>query len=236
MPLCEQMMAPCLVRDPLATQCITAADHPTACCCRFAHPHHKYPWGGAGYFVHKSLLQALLRKPDVKLAKARIIASIASHDHMASAHYTVLIGSLPERVLLDRIFGPGLMQKQLEMVEEQLAAGARSSSKPFEPGQPGGTWLDICLQLKMGGRWCLWHSDWVIAECINLAAAVTPDVNGAAYGLDYNSCLPESMGNRTTCHHVTTAHYKMLYAALLGADPKLRALVQSNAASLDMNK
>lgn len=191
--------------------------------------------------MHKSLLQALLRKPDFRLVKARILASTASHEHMSSAHYTVLMGSLPEKVLLDKIFGPGLMQQQLQRIEKQLAdaaaaAASRSSSQAHEPGAPGGTWLDICLQLKMGGRWCLWHSDWVVAECINLAAAVTPDVNGAAYGLDYNSCLPETMGNKTTCHHVTAAHYKMLYAALLGADPKLRALVQSNAASLDMNK
>jgi hypothetical protein len=127
--------------------------------------------------VHKSLLQALLRKPDFKLVKARILASTASHEHMASAHYTVLMGSLPEKVLLDKIFGPGLMQKQLQKLEKQLADAAaadasRSRSKAHELGAPSGTWLDICLQLKMGGRWCLWHSDWVVAECINLAAAV----------------------------------------------------------------
>ncbi len=81
----------------------------------------------------------------------------------------------------------------------------------------------------------MWHSDWVIAECINLAAAVRPDVGGEAMGLSYNSCRPDTLQNFLTCHHVPAAHYKALYAHMLANDDALRTIASQSNSTLMLN-
>ncbi len=54
--------------------------------CSAAHPHHKYPWGGAGYFIHKGLLLALLARPELHDARARVEASTSMHEQMVTDH------------------------------------------------------------------------------------------------------------------------------------------------------
>jgi hypothetical protein len=207
--------------------------------------HHRalcrFPFGGAGYFVHKSILLALLGRPPREGAREVILSSTAKHDMLAAAHYTTAITNtaLPEKVLLDRIFGPDLMLKQLDELEpKEGAVGSTSGDgrmlqQPQQKEPP--MWLDICLQLKLNGRWCLWHSDWVVAECINMAISVTPDIRGAEYGLSYDACTPETMQNFTTCHHVTAPHYAQLYGELLVRDAGLKAHVQASHGALELN-
>jgi hypothetical protein len=204
----------------------------TACCCRF-------PFGGAGYFVHKSLLLALLGRPPPEGAREVILSSTAKHESLAAAHCSegTTSTALPEKVLLDRIFGPDLLQKQLDPLLQQRGADNSSGDGRMlqQPQQQPPMWLDICMQLKLSGRWCLWHSDWVIAECISMAMDVAPDTRGAEYGLSYNACTPETMSNFTTCHHLTASHYTQLYAELLGSDAQLRAHVQASKGVMELN-
>jgi hypothetical protein len=216
--------------------------------------------------VHRSLLLALLHRPAPAEARARIEASTLAHEQVVARHIaTVSPQHVPEKAVLDHLFGPDLLQKQLarmgllaaaaaaapqqaatqpaaaaaspvrRLLHQQAGAAAAQQQAGAQQPQPH-TWLDICLDLKMGGRWCLWHSDWVVAECIHLAAGVVPDVSGGTVaGLSYNSCRPDTLQSYTTCHHVPAAHYRALYAHMLAQDDALRAFVERSSNTLVLN-
>ena len=42
------------------------------------------------------------------------------------------------------------------------------------------SWLDECNARKAGGRWCHYHSDWVVGQCLLRAAGAACDWRAAA--------------------------------------------------------
>jgi hypothetical protein len=50
-----------------------------------------------------------------------------------------------------------------------LNAAALAALRARAPGSRT-TWLDACNAWKAGGKWCHYHSDWVVGQCLALAA------------------------------------------------------------------
>jgi hypothetical protein len=70
------------------------------------------------------------------------------------------------------------------------------------PAPGGASWLTTCNRWKKGGKWCHYHSDWVVGQCLAAAGAVACDWNSAdeQFMQTYDSGAEACMAVKVACH------------------------------------
>jgi hypothetical protein len=185
-------------------------------------------FGGGGYILHRSVLEALLQPANVTgLTDARAGYHMPRHTldqvvhvHKPPGQHQRAARNHHHRRMLDDAAG---MQDRtgaelVQHMRHQAAAHERTLSEAAQAAQPvqaqQPSWAQACAAAKAGGPWCYFHSDWAVADCILLATggAVKPlthvggytDFNGhgAGWGLYFLWCPEEWADNMVTCHYV----------------------------------
>lgn len=80
-------------------------------------------------------------------------------------------------------------------------AALRLLASPAD-GRRGASWLETCNGWKAGGKWCHYHSDWVIGQCLAAAGAVACDWRTAEelFMQTYDGGAEACMASKVTCH------------------------------------
>lgn len=94
--------------------------------------------------------------------------------------------------------------------------------------------VEACDRRKQGGRWCFWHSDWVVGACLK-AANVTV-LNHKLFA--YDSCSVDDFFQKISCHHMDSIKMRVAFQALVHLS-KIHAAVYnqtSELTSMVMNK
>ena len=102
-----------------------------------------------------------------------------------------------------------------------LNAAALGALQARAPGTRS-SWLNACNAWKLGGKWCHYHSDWVVGQCLALAANET-----CAWALaqeqfeqnvdDQSGTAARCMANKVGCHGgLTVAELVAGYSAASG--------------------
>lgn len=85
-----------------------------------------------------------------------------------------------------------------------LNAAALAALQARAPGTRS-SWLDTCNAWKAGGKWCHYHSDWVVGQCLALAANATCGWQLAQDRfeqnvLDQSGSAARCMADKVGCH------------------------------------
>ena len=183
------------------------------------------PYGGAGYFMARPVLQALLQP-----ANASELTDAAAGYHVPGARLEQVLAGHLERIRRERQQHRRQQQEQqqvavlttsssrrdmLEATAAEFGAVGFKSAPESSIGASGTpSWIQACAEAKGGGPWCYFHSDWAVAECVLRATGGAVKVEthvggrrdsrgfGVGFGLNFLPCPPGAAGKYATCHHM----------------------------------
>lgn len=81
----------------------------------------------------------------------------------------------------------------------------------FNASRSNRSLVEECDSFKQGGKWCFWHSDWVVGRCFS-AANVTVLHHQQ---LTHESCNVGNFHYRISCHHMDPVQMSGAYQALV---------------------